>query len=183
MSAIFLLGFMGSGKSAVARHLSRALEWPLVDLDALIEARLGTSIADYFVREGEAKFRAVETETLRAISERRAVVSLGGGVPVRAVNREILASAVQNGALVAYLQTSPVILAQRIRRAPGKRPLIDGDGHLDLEATQRRVEELMEQREGFYLRCANMVVQTDLATIAEVARAVELTWRHHADAH
>jgi shikimate kinase len=77
------------------------------------------------------------------------------------VNREILQNAARSGALVVYLQTAPATLAARIRRAPGKRPLIDGDGPLDYEATLRRVETLMAERETFYRQCANFIVQTD----------------------
>lgn len=179
MGAIFLLGFMGSGKSAVARHLARSLRMPLVDLDSHIEMRIGSSIADYFAIHGEDAFRRVETEVLREASKGKAVVSLGGGVPTQEDNRELLQHAAQDGALVAYLQTSPVILASRIRRAPGKRPLIDGDGQLDFDATLRRVEELMEQREGFYRDCANLVVETDDNSILDVARQIEIAWQEH----
>jgi len=178
MSALFLLGFMGSGKSAVARHLARGLNLRLIDLDAHIEARIGTSIADFFASQGEEAFRELETEVLRALCDQKAVVSLGGGVPTRAINRDILQSATQKGALVVYLQTAPATLADRIRRAPGKRPLIDGDGHLDFDATRRRVEELMAQRETFYRECANFVVETDRLSIGEVADAIENRWKN-----
>ena len=129
MATLFLLGFMGSGKSAVARHVARGLNAPLIDLDSQIETEIGGSIADFFAEHGENAFRAIETEALRAVCEQNAVVSLGGGVPTREINRQILRGAVERGALVVYLQTAPATLAARIRRAPGKRPLIDGDGH------------------------------------------------------
>ncbi len=177
MPALFLLGFMGCGKSAVARHLSRGLDLPLIDLDGHIEAEIGASIADFFTLHGEERFRAIETEALLAVCDQNAVVSLGGGVPTREINRRILLGAAQKGALVVYLQTSAATLAARIRRAPGKRPLIDGDGLLDLDATQRRVEELMRQREAFYLECANFRLETDALSIAEVAAHIETAWR------
>jgi shikimate kinase len=150
---------------------------PLVDLDTHIEMRIGSSIADYFAFHGEEAFRRVETEVLREVCESDAVVSLGGGVPTQEANRELLHQVAQGGALVAYLQTSPAILATRIRRAPGKRPLIDGDGQLDFESTLRRVEELMAQREGFYRDCANFVVETDDSSILDVARQIEIAWQ------
>jgi shikimate kinase len=176
MSSIFLLGFMGSGKSAVARNLSRALKRPLLDLDAEIEAQIGTTIADYFSSHGEPAFRAVETRILREVCTENAVVSLGGGVPTQEANREILCSAARANSLVVYLQTSPTELAARIRRAPGKRPLIDGDGHLNYAGTLRRVEVLMDEREGFYQECANLVVKTDGRSIPQVAREIEIHW-------
>ncbi|PQV65331.1 shikimate kinase [Abditibacterium utsteinense] len=168
---------MGSGKSAVARHLSRGLNLPLVDLDSYIETQIATSIADFFVSQGENVFREVETEALAKFCDQNAVVSLGGGVPTQPINREILKNAAQNGALVVYLQTAPAILAARIRRAPGKRPLIDGDGALDLAGTQRRVELLMREREGFYLECSNFRVETNTSSIQDVAAEVEQAYR------
>lgn len=166
------MGFMGSGKSAVARSLARRLRWPIVDLDGLIEARIGCSIASYFSSHGEAKFREIESEILREASNKHGVVSLGGGVPTQSVNRELLKKAAVNGALVVYLRAGPEVLAQRIRRQPGKRPLIDGDGHLDMEETQRRVQELLNEREPQYMECASCVIETDELTIPSVCREI-----------
>ena len=71
-----------------------------------------------------------------------------------------------------YLQTSPATLAARVRRAPGKRPLIDGEGELSLEDTQKRVEALLAEREEFYRECANLEIFTDDLTVQGVARAI-----------
>ena len=172
MKPIFLMGFMGCGKSAVARSLARQLGVPFVDLDARIERQIGCSIASYFAQHGEDKFRELETQHLAQVASRRGVISLGGGVPMRAQNREVLDNAIDNGAMVVYLQTSAPVLAARIRRSPGKRPLIDGDGELSLEATQKRVEELLADREEIYLNCASLVVQTDKDTIPDIARRI-----------
>ena len=172
MRTIFLLGFMGSGKSAVARSLARELRMPLVDLDARIETQIGESIARFWAREGENAFREIETQTLRAVCDLRAVISLGGGVPTREANRLLLQNAARNGAFVVYLQTSPAILAARVRRAPGKRPLIDGEGELSLEETQKRVEALLAEREDFYRECANLEIFTDQLSVQGVARAI-----------
>ena len=176
MKPIFLMGFMGCGKSAVARSLSRQLRVPFIDLDARIERQIGCSIAQFFAQRGEAEFRALETKHLSQVAIRRGVISLGGGVPMRAENREVLQEAIDGGAMVVYLQTSAPVLARRIRRSPGKRPLIDGDGELSLEDTQKRVEELLAGREEIYLECASFVVSTDDDTIPDIAR-------HIADAH
>ncbi len=176
MSTIFLLGFMGSGKSAVARALSRQLNLPLVDLDARIEHEIGTSIAQFFDSNGENAFREVETRVLIEVSEEEAVVSLGGGVPTRLQNREMLQTAARKGALVVYLAAQSETLAQRIRRQPGKRPLIDGDGALDLEQTKARVEELLDEREAFYRDCASFEVQTDERTIPQIAGIIADKW-------
>ena len=169
MKPIFLMGFMGSGKSAVARSLARLVQMPFVDLDARIESQIGTPIADFFAREGEEKFRQLETKHLSQVASRRGVISLGGGVPTQEANRQVLQNAVDGGALVVYLQTSAPVLAARIRLSPGKRPLIDGEGELDLAQTQARVEELMAGRESQYLECASLIVSTDDETIPDIA--------------
>ena len=172
MKPIFLMGFMGCGKSAVARSLSRQLQVPFIDLDARIERQIGCSIATFFAEHGESAFRALETKHLSQVAIRRGVISLGGGVPLRAENRAVLQEAIDGGAMVVYLQTSAPVLARRIRRSPGKRPLIDGDGELSLEATQKRVEELLAGREQIYLECASFVVSTDEDTIPDIARHI-----------
>ena len=163
---------MGSGKSAVARTLARRLRWPILDLDALIEEEIGCYISRFFAERGEAEFRRIESEVLAQIAAQKGVVSLGGGVTTQPQTREILKKAAKNGATVVYLRASPEILASRIRRQPGKRPLIDGDGELDWPATLARVEELLAHREPLYRECANCVVDTDGATIPAVSREI-----------
>lgn len=180
MSTIFLLGFMGSGKSAVARALSRQLDVPLVDLDARIEQQIGCSIAQFFASQGEEAFREIETSALAQVETEKAVVSLGGGVPTRAQNREMLQEAARTGALVVYLAARSETLAERIRRQPGKRPLIDGQGALDFEQTRARVEELLDEREAFYRECASFEVQTDERTIPQIAGIIADKWNGNA---
>ena len=172
MKPIFLMGFMGCGKSAVARSLARQLQLPFVDLDARIERQIGGSIAQFFQQRGEAEFRALETRHLSQVASRRGVISLGGGVPTQQTNRELLRGAARSGAMVVYLQTSPPVLAARIRRSPGKRPLIDGDGELTLQQTQTRVEAMLAEREADYLACASLIVATDNEAIPDIARHI-----------
>lgn len=176
MSTIFLLGFMGSGKSAVARALSRQLDLPLIDLDARIEQQIGASIAQFFASKGEEAFRSLETRVLTEVGDEKAVVSLGGGVPTRAQNREMLQDAARKGGLVVYLAARGETLAERIRRQPGKRPLIDGQGTLDFEQTKARVEGLLTEREAFYRECASFEVQTDERTIPQIAALIADKW-------
>ncbi len=167
---------MGSGKSAVARALSRQMEWPLIDLDARIEQEIGVPIAQFFAERGEEAFRDVETRVLEQVETEKVVVSLGGGVPTRQKNREMLQMAARKGALVVYLAARAQTLAERIRRQPGKRPLIDGAGTLGFEDTQRRVEELLREREGFYRDCASFEVETDERTIPQIAALIADEW-------
>lgn len=93
--AIFLLGFMGCGKTTVGRRLAERLGRPFHDLDSRIEAAAGRAIAEIFDRDGEAAFRALETRELAALLEQLeaapgAVVALGGGTFIEPHNRELL---------------------------------------------------------------------------------------------
>src|SRR6476660_7211443 len=87
---IFLIGFSGTGKSTVGRLLGTRLGRPACDLDALMVERTGRTIADIFANDGEAAFRRLESEVLRAAAERvdGPIVATGGGVPTIAANRE-----------------------------------------------------------------------------------------------
>src|ERR1700722_5574442 len=91
--AVFLVGFMGSGKNTVGQELARRLGWEFVDLDARIEARENKTIPDIFRLDGEPAFRSAETGALRDLTKSLAsdsVVALGGGAFVSRQNRELL---------------------------------------------------------------------------------------------
>jgi shikimate kinase len=93
--AVFLVGFMGSGKSSLGKELARGLGWDFVDLDTRIETREGQNIPDIFRDRGEHGFRLAETNALRALTEslvRNTVVALGGGAFAQAENRDLLHS-------------------------------------------------------------------------------------------
>jgi shikimate kinase len=92
--AVFLVGFMGSGKNTVGQELARRLAWDFVDLDACIERREGQNIPNIFRLKGEPAFRSAETEALRELNgslARNTVVALGGGAFVQEANRALLA--------------------------------------------------------------------------------------------
>jgi shikimate kinase len=91
--AVFLVGFMASGKSCVGSQLARRLDWDFVDLDTRIEAREGQTIPELFRERGESGFRLAETDALQELTsnlKREAVVALGGGAFVHPGNRELL---------------------------------------------------------------------------------------------
>src|SRR5260370_1273966 len=88
---IFLVGFMGAGKTTVGRALAEHLEFDFFDLDELIEACAGKSVQAIFAELGEAEFRGLEHEAIRACKDRsRAVIALGGGAYVSEQNRALL---------------------------------------------------------------------------------------------
>ena len=121
--AVFLVGFMGAGKSRAGRALARLLGWSFVDLDRRVEAREGRTIAQIFRESGEAAFRKAETAELRKLlrelqSSPGSVVALGGGVPAQPENRKRL-----RGAWTAFLEVPVETLWERCRASREKRPL------------------------------------------------------------
>jgi shikimate kinase len=90
---IALIGFMGSGKSTVGTLLARRLAWEFVDVDALVEAESGATIADLFASRGEEHFRTLEAACLRGLARRtELVIATGGGAPLREANRWFFAA-------------------------------------------------------------------------------------------
>src|SRR5258706_4219825 len=117
---IFLVGPMGSGKTAVGRQIARLLRFPFIDSDREIETRTGADIALIFEREGEAGFRKREREAIAELSARTGVVlGTGGGAVLDARRRRLLA---ERG-WVVYLETSAAQQAERARRS-SHRPLL-----------------------------------------------------------
>ena len=117
--SIYLVGFMGSGKSTVGRRLAEELGWPFVDLDDDIEAAAGRKIADIFTNDGEEAFRDAEHAALRArVGGPATVVALGGGAFTFARNRELL-----RGAGTSVWLDCPFELAMRRVAGFAHRPL------------------------------------------------------------
>jgi len=173
---IILIGFMASGKSHVARLISKHFDIPVIDLDARIEAACGTSIATVFAAHGEKYFREIETATLHQVlqeaAQKPSVIATGGGIVTNAPNRELLHRAAKDGATIIYLRATPETLASRIRQEPGKRPLIDGDKMLNMEETQERVKVLLEGRRAFYESCATIIIDTNHHDATNVAKEI-----------
>jgi shikimate kinase len=148
---IFLVGPMGSGKSAVGRQLARRLGLVFVDSDAEIEARTGVDIACIFDREGEAGFRARERDVIDLLTRQpRSLIATGGGAVLDPDTRERLRSR----GCVVYLRTSVDQQLARTRRST-HRPLLDT---LDPRGALQR---LMLQRAHLYEETADLTVDTD----------------------
>ncbi len=137
---IYLTGFMGTGKSAVGKELSRLLRRPFVDLDLSIERAAGSSVTSLFARRGEEEFRKLERKALlRAAKRQGVVVALGGGTLLDPRNRAL----VKKGLLVS-LSCSRSELVRRLGAARDSRPLLAGG------ALGARVAKLLKERKDAY---------------------------------
>jgi shikimate kinase len=159
---IYLVGPMGSGKSAVGRILARMVDAPFKDSDAEIERRTGVDISYIFEKEGEARFRQREKEALEALTLLEPLVlATGGGAILLPENREMIAT---RGSVV-YLIPSVEQQAHRVSHAR-HRPLL---ANVDPEATLR---QLMLEREPLYASVADFTVTTDGRKIQAVAEEI-----------
>ena len=159
---LFLVGPMGSGKSAVGKQLARLVGLPFYDSDAEIERRTGVDIPFIFEKEGEAGFRQREHETLEILTAMRHIVlATGGGAVLLPENRRILA---ERGRVV-YLRTSVAQQAERVRQGRTRPLLSRVDPALKLE-------ELMELRGPLYAEIADITVTTDNRKVRSVAEDI-----------
>ena len=161
-TSVFLVGPMGSGKSAVGRQLARALSLPFHDSDSEIERRTGVDISFIFEKEGEAGFRQREREAIEALTALEAIVlATGGGAVLLADNRRRLA---ERGRVV-YLETSVAQQADRVRHGRNRPLIASGD-------TAARLGQLMDARAPLYAEIADVVVSTDGRRVSSVAEHV-----------
>jgi shikimate kinase len=157
--SVFLVGPMGSGKTAVGRQLARRLGYRFLDSDAEIEARTGVDIPFIFEKEGEEGFRARECEVIDELSKQpNIVLGTGGGAVLAEENRERLAAR----GVVVYLETS---IAQQVLRTSRSRarPLLFTDD------PRGRLESLAAVREPLYRDLAAVTIRTDGRKVAAVA--------------
>ena len=161
---------MGSGKTAVGRHLARLLDRPFLDSDHEIELRTGADIPLIFEREGEPGFRHREREVIAELAARSGVVlATGGGAILDAESRRLLASR----GWVVYLETSVAQQAERAGRTR-HRPLLAG------RVPEERLAELMQAREPLYREIADMITSTDRRRVHTVAELILQEYRAHA---
>jgi shikimate kinase len=159
---LFLVGPMGSGKSAVGKQLSRLLRRPFYDSDVEIERRTGVDIPYIFEKEGEAGFRQRESETLDVLTAlERIVMATGGGAILLPENRRFLA---ERGCVI-YLKTSVAQQVERVRQGRARPLLSNVDPSVKLQA-------LMEIRAPLYTEIADITVVTDNRRVRHVAEDI-----------
>ncbi|MDP2234192.1 MAG: shikimate kinase [Actinomycetota bacterium] len=158
MSHVFLVGFMGCGKSTVGRLLAQDMSVPFVDLDVLVQERADRPLVDIFAHDGEDAFRDLESAALSSMaSAPRSVVACGGGVVLRDANRALLR---ELGTVILLSVTAGEAMA-RVGDT-STRPLL-ADRSISMATT------LLAARESLYRAVADITVDTDGRTPEQVA--------------
>ena len=155
---IFLIGFMGAGKSTISDYLKNVLAMDVVEMDQCIVERQGMSISDIFETYGEEYFRELETNLLIEMqSHKNAVISCGGGAALRERN---VAEMKKNGRVV-LLTATPETIFERVKDS-NDRPVLNGRKNV------KAISELMEQRREKYEAAADIVINTDDKTVLQI---------------
>ncbi len=154
---IFLIGFMGCGKSKLGKALASELELPFLDLDDLVETKNQMSIPELFVAFGEQGFREREKQTLQeAAMANNAIIATGGGAPCFFDNMEWM----NNNGITIFIDTPIKILADRLINARVERPLVKGKSHEELIAF---IEMKLAERRPFYKQAQLILTGEDLS--------------------
>ena len=151
MKNIFLIGFMGCGKSTIARLLSEHLGVAQVEMDELIVQEQGMPITEIFEKYGEAYFRDIETDLVRRLqTQDGVVVSCGGGAVLREENRRLMKEA----GVIVWLTAEPETILERVKHSTN-RPVLNGNMNVEY------ITSLMAKRHDCYEVAADFVVNTD----------------------
>lgn len=160
---IVLEGIMGCGKSTIGIRLSYKMAMTVVDTDKLIEREQNKSISDIFREDGEEAFRLMETACLKKLcgQSRGQIIALGGGVPVRPENRELL----KKLGMVVYLRTRPETVYERVKNDTS-RPLLQCGDPL------QKIRELTAARASAYEDAADVTVDTDDMPMEQIIQCI-----------
>lgn len=153
---IYLIGYMGCGKSTLGRRLSKHSGLQFIDMDHYIEERNCKTIPQIFAEEGEAEFRKKERKALKELAEfTDIVIATGGGAPCFFDNIDVMN---QTGKTI-YLNIDPEILADRLMNSKTERPLIKGKTHNELVSF---IDETLNKRNEFYKKAHFQLTQPDM---------------------
>ncbi len=160
---IFLIGFMGCGKSSVAAMLHELYQLEVVEMDEVIAQRERRSISEIFAKSGEAYFRQLETDLIAELmTESGKVVSCGGGVVLREENVYMM----KESGKIVLLTASPENILKRVE-SDESRPILQGKKSVE------EIRSLMERRRAYYEAAADFVIDTDNKDIAEICEEIK----------
>lgn len=165
MERVYLIGYMGCGKTTIGKRLAKSLGWDVIDMDSRIESRYRKTIPDIFASEGEDSFRKKERFILEELSAlENVVVSTGGGAPCFFDNIDVMNSS----GLCVYIRMTPEALAARLKNAKANRPLLKDKTEEELT---NFIKEQLEKRRAFYEQ-ARYVIDNDHGTPEEAAAKI-----------
>lgn len=158
---IYLVGFMGSGKTVVGRELAKKKKWRFADLDELIELKEKMTIADIFGQKGEPYFRRIERKVLKDVAKEKGfVVACGGGV---VINEENIKTMKESGTIIC-LKATPLVILKRVSGLT-TRPI------LNVVNPRERIELLLKLRAPYYA-LAHKSINTSKLSVKEVAAGI-----------
>jgi len=162
-TSITLIGFMGTGKTAVGKALAAKLGREFVELDSLIEQKSGKTIPEIFRQDGEIGFRELEIEVAKEVADKKnAVTACGGGIVLNKINIDRL----RKECIIVYLAASPGIILKRTSGDENERPL------LKTADKALHIKELLRFRQPFYERAADIKINTSKLNTNSVAERI-----------
>jgi shikimate kinase len=166
MKRIFLIGYMGAGKTTAGKELARQLNLEFFDLDLFIQARYQKTISQIFQEMGEAEFRNIESNILKEVGEfEDVVISTGGGTPCFFDNMDYM----NRTGTTIYLKATPEALSARLNTCKEKRPLIKDKSEEELFAF---VTENLEKREPYYSKATVIYEPEELINREDINRYI-----------
>ena len=162
-NSIALIGFMGTGKTAVGQALAEKLGKEFIETDALIEKKAGKSIPEIFRQDGEIVFRELEIAVIKAIAGKENVVIAGGG---GAVLNKINVDRLREKCIIINLKASPSVIAGRTSGDEANRPLLAVADRI------AQIKELLKFRRPFYQRAADLEIDTSRLGIGAVVKVI-----------
>lgn len=153
---IYLIGYMGCGKSTLGKRLAKHLKLQFVDMDHYIEMRNHKTVPQIFAEEGEVEFRKKERKALEELSEfSNIVIATGGGAPCFFDNIDLM----NNTGTTIYMNIDPAILADRLIHSKTERPLIKGKSQEELTVF---IDEMLTKRRPFYSQAKHQITEPDI---------------------
>lgn len=159
MKPLYVIGFMGAGKTTIGQALAAHWDMPVIDTDDAVEEAEGRSIPDIFSQDGEEAFRRMETAQLKRVTANNTIITTGGGIVLKQENREWMA---QHGT-VLYLHCEPEEVYRRLED-DSSRPLLNGD-------KKQQIASRLEERLPLYKE-AHITIDTTNRTVPEIVEAI-----------
>lgn len=169
---VYLVGFMGTGKTTIGRELARLMGRKFIDIDQEIERRKSMSVAEIFEKQGETAFRQAEQEVaLELASEANRIVATGGGT----ILNPVIFEAFENSGMLVCLYTQTDDLVDRLQRTD-KRPLLRGQSE---DEVRLRVDRLLEERQNIYNKVTLRIDTTQLTPLTAAKKIHDVVSVRH----